>query len=179
MDNHGIPYAYFGTMAKLTGGRLAAARAFKAARGRKGVSQAALAEATGVAKGVIQNLEAGNTWPNATSQARLEPAVGMPAGELERIASAYEDHAELIDEETDLLERLTEVQRRQREDPLTQEQAEFLLKRQLVVRDFFQRRVELLRLVREMRRALDDDRAADAKGFTDEIEDMLQGNEPI
>lgn len=104
-------------MAKLTGGRLAAARRFRTARGQKGMTQTAVADAAGITRAALNRFETGKTWPTATVQAAIEPIVGMATGELEEIAARYSDEADLIDEETRLTERLAEIHRVIRHGP--------------------------------------------------------------
>lgn len=161
-------------MASQTPGRRAAARAFKAARGRKGMTQAAVAEAAGIKdRMTIVRFEGGQTWPDAQTQAKLEPIVGMPTGELEDIAARYETDAEFIDRETDLTEQLTDNRRRQRErnSVMTQQQAEILLARQEKVREMYRRRVALLR------QALTQGRTDDALTLADELDALLDNGE--
>lgn len=137
-------------MAKLTGGRLAAALAFKAARGRKGISQTALARATGVQREVINRFETGKTWPDATTQAKLEPAVNLPTGELEDIAARFKPDSERFG---------------------SQEQAEAYLRLQMIEREAIRRRVVLLRAAAAERRE------DDVQRLTDEIDEILKGPE--
>ena len=140
-------------MAELTDGQLAAARAFKAARGRKGMSQAATAGAAGVDRHVVVRFERGKTWPDARTQAKLEPVVMMPPGTLEDIAARYE-RGEVIAE------------------LLTQDQADALLERRQIEREALRRLVSLLR------DAVAEKREMDAMRLTVEIEDILNGGSP-
>lgn len=83
-------------MAKLSPGRLAAARRFRSARGAKHMSQRAVAEAAGVDRAALNRFETGKTWPTAMFQAAIEPVVGMAGGELEEIAAGYDTEPEPI-----------------------------------------------------------------------------------
>lgn len=114
------------------------------------MTQTAVAEAAGLGdRMTIVRFERGHIWPDAQTQAKLEPIVGMPAGALEDIAARYETESSLIDRE------------------LTIEQAEALLNRQRRVREFYRRRVALLR------RAVEEGRRDDALALADELDGLM------
>lgn len=89
-----------------------AAQAFAARRGDLGLTQEEVAAKAGVALRTVQSLESTTkpTWPNPTTRARLERALGWPAGEIARLASPPKA---LVDPQ--LLDRLRELTADERE----------------------------------------------------------------
>lgn len=60
-------------------------------RGELGMTQKQLADESGVAERTIGSLERGIRWPNARNRARIDTALGWPAGELHRIATREDE----------------------------------------------------------------------------------------
>lgn len=59
-------------------------------RGALGLSQDDLATKAGVDAKTIYNLESGERWPWATTRSKIEAALGIAEGDLERIADGYD-----------------------------------------------------------------------------------------
>jgi transcriptional regulator with XRE-family HTH domain len=68
-------------------GHQRAADYVKARRGALHLTQDALATAAGVDAKTVWNLEAGERWPQATTRAKIEAALGWSEGDLQRIRS--------------------------------------------------------------------------------------------
>lgn len=59
-------------------------------RGRRGWSQAQLAEAAGVDPKTVNGLERARSWPLTTSQRAIEQALGLEYGSLQRVGEGGE-----------------------------------------------------------------------------------------
>jgi transcriptional regulator with XRE-family HTH domain len=78
---------------KLTSGQQAAARYARARRGELALSQQALAKQAHVSERAIQNFEAGRTWPNPDTLARIERmGLDLVVGYLTEYAAKHREH---------------------------------------------------------------------------------------
>lgn len=90
-------------MSEAVRSRRSAAAAFIARRGELGMTQEDVAGKAGVAVRTVQNFEYG-VWPSPRTRARIERAVGWPAGEIHRLGSPPQA---LVDPR--LLDRISEL----------------------------------------------------------------------
>lgn len=84
-----------------------AARAFAERRRELGLTQEQVAQRGGIVVRTVQGFEAGR-WPNHSSRARLEEAVGWAPGEIDRVAGSRSLNGDNPDAMLQAMDRLQE-----------------------------------------------------------------------